>query len=757
MSVGNSSSRAFRFGEFVLDLDRGALLKDEQEIRVRPKSFEVLRYLVEHAGMLVSRDELLEAVWSGSIVTDDAVTQCLIDIRKALGDSKQHMIRTVPRRGYILEVDVEPAGGIDGREPGHPPSSVPGRGYALGLLAVAVIAALWWSQNVPPPAGTDNELVAEPVRRNAIAVLPFDDMSPAQDHAYFADGVSEEILNMLARRAEMRVIARTSSFSFRGEAADISTIADRLNVSHVLEGSVRKDGDSLRISVQLIDASSGEYLWTERFDRELSTYSLFAIQSEIATTVARKIPAMNSANFDREQGLPTQSLAALEAYYEGRRLIESRQPEDLDRAADFFRESIRQDPQFALAYVSLATTVGLQSYYGSLSERLAWQLARTAVDRALELDSLLGEAYAELAFLQMVDGDLAAAEASYRRCLELNPNYAAGYQWFGEFLSDNGRAEEAIVYSKIATELDPRSAIIASDYAEVLGASGRHAEALEQFDVALEIDPGFHVAYEGKAWVLHMNLGRVAEAVTLYQSAFSLAPTSPKLAVDLGNAFLDLGDPAAAAAYFEQAVALAPEQVFPEYGLLALQIHKGDKTAAHETARSVLEAVPWAGLALQWTRDRHLANGELDAALSVYAAEYSELVQGLPVAIDDLNFRAAINIAHVLKRMGRVGEADSLLDRLSRYVEERKAARYDGTDIYAIKIRAIRGDVDGAIRLLSKAVEAGWRYRWWYELQYESSLEVLHDQPEFQQVLDGIHEDMARQLRMLQARGEQRT
>ncbi len=742
----------YRFGEFTLDIDRGALFRDGAEIKLRPKSYEVLRYLVEHAGQLVSRDDLLDTVWAGSVVTNDAVTQCLIDIRKALGDQSQEIIRTVTRRGYVFELAVE-SGNAAPETPREPDTERRG-GFVRGLLVVAVVAATaaagtFLLLSEAPSESEEEAPVAS--GRQAIAVLPFEDMSPGKDQAYFADGVSEEILNMLARRSELRVIARTSSFSFRDRVLDVETIAEQLDVSYVLEGSVRTDGDSIRISVQLVDGESGEYLWTERFDRELTASSLFAIQGDIAAAVVAMVPAGGGTPASSGR-LPTESLDALEAFYAGRRLAESRDPVDLERAVEFFREATQIDPDFALAYVSLADALILLSSYGSLSESLAEDLARNAVSRAMEIDDQLGEAHVTLGKLHDIDGDLAAAEASFRLGLALNPNYAAGYQWFGELLGFIGRAEEGLRYSRIAAELDPRSAIIASDYAEVLGVTGRSDEALRQYDVALAIDPDFYVAYQGKASVLHLDLGRVADAVALYERAYSLAPEAPYMATLLAEAHLDLGNANEAAAYLDRARSQAPDQVWPEHIRQGLHIFNGNRGDARQSALTVLADVPYARVASRVLRDQHLADGEPERALAVYSKAQPDLHDAPETtAIDDWNFRVAIDIALVFERLGRRREATALLDGVTGFLANRQSSAIGRSDLYRAKIEAIRGNGESAIRLLKTAAEEGWRYQWWWELQHEPVFEALHGEPAFQELLEYIREDMDRQRRSLEA------
>jgi TolB-like protein/DNA-binding winged helix-turn-helix (wHTH) protein len=278
------------FGAFVLDVDRGALLQDGADVPLRPKCFQVLSYLVEHHGLLVTKDEVLGAVWPGVVVTEDSLTQCLIQIRKVLGDDSRDMVRTVPRRGYLFDVPVtvhEPD--KDPIAPGAPDSLMSRRrpsrwSVGAGIILALAIAVNWWNARIQHVEDRTPAYVQASILPGSIAVLPFVDMSPKGDQEYFGDGISEEVLNLLAQTPDLTVIARTSSFSFKGQNADVKTIARKLNVANVLEGSVRKDGERVRIMAQLVNASNSSHLWSQTYDRTLD--DIFAVQSEIAGSVA---------------------------------------------------------------------------------------------------------------------------------------------------------------------------------------------------------------------------------------------------------------------------------------------------------------------------------------------------------------------------------------------------------------------------------------------------------------------------------------
>ena len=742
MSNTYGTHRGYRFDRFLLDLDRGALLDADGELKLRPKSFELLRYLVEHAGTLVSRDELFEAIWPDTVVTDGVVTQCLIDVRRAIDDHSQQKIRTVPRRGYIFDLpvsavaaDERPDPGSEAASPVSPPAGTrvgPLLGVIAGLVAVAALG-LWYLDSRPSPQPATAKLADA---RTSIAVLPFSVMTDETSDTYFADGVSEEILNLLARQQNLRVIARSSSFAFRDGSTDIAEIAERLSVDYVLDGSIRKEQDDVRISVQLIATATREYVWTETFDLTLDASRLFAIQSGIALEVGEALKAELSPS-ERQYlaRVPTNNLDALDAYYKGRQLVESRDAEEISRSIELYRYATELDPEFALAWVALADAYRLLSNYGPMPGQEADDLGRAAVDRALAIDDQLGQAYVSLGNLHANRLDFEAAESAYRRGIELAPNYAPAYQWYGEFLAHFAvRPDEAIRLTMTAVALDPMSAIINVDHAEALNSAARFDDALGQYDAALGIDPRFATAMVGKAVVLHRWLGRSAEAVPLYKKALQLGPSSPQNHTGLAYVYLDLEEPESARTLIAQAQTLAPDSAWTHQGVFLLHLSLNDTDTARRSAEALLAQWPGYHRPLRFLRDHHVTGGDVDAALALYQSDYPSLLGEDEFTIDGRNVEAAVDLAWLLLHLGRQQRANELLAKCLTAVGDDRRISLVAYGLTEVKAHALLGNKRVALEVLQAAVQDGWRDRWWFDLHHDRAMDTLRDEPLFHEI-----------------------
>jgi TolB-like protein/Flp pilus assembly protein TadD len=368
---------------------------------------------------------------------------------------------------------------------------------------------------------------AQVVEQGSIAVLPFVDMSAEPGQEYFSDGLTEELLNVLAQLPELRVASRTSAFAFKGKDVSIDSIARALRVANVLEGSVRRSGERVRITAQLINAGTGYHLWSESYDRELR--DIFAVQDEISRAIVRALELELSGGratgrlAKEETKDPEAHALVLKGYHFGRQNTR----EALEQAVELFREATRRDPAYARAYAGLAWSYSGQAYFGHGPRARLVQQARAAAERAVELDPGLAEAHSELADIaQLHDWDFRAAEAHFRRALELNPGLASPRSRMAWMLMDLGKTDEAIAEAKRATELDPVAAGLLSNLAAMYTYAGQHERAVPVYEAALALDPESPIVLANLA-LTYADLGRHAEAITTVERAQKLAPDEP--------------------------------------------------------------------------------------------------------------------------------------------------------------------------------------------------------------------------------------
>ena len=415
----------FRFVGYTLDITRGSLRAGDREVALRRKSFELLRYLVENHDRLVTKDELLKAIWPNVVVTDKSLTQCVSEVRQAIGDGKQAIIVTVPRRGYR---------------------------FAAPVLRVETGAA---TASQSPP-----------LDRPSVAVLPFANLGgdPRQD--YFSDGITEDIITELSRFSELLVIARNSSFQYKGKAVNIRQVGRELAVRYVLEGSVRRVGDRVRITAQLIDTTTGGHRWAERYEREL--HDVFAVQDEVARAIVAILAAhVNRAEIERALLKPPAAWEAYEYYLRGSEAfllhLNRRTKASLYDARHLLEQCLAIDPVYARAVATLSWT-----YTHTYIEPMDGDFANpTALDRALELaetavnlDARLPQAHAQLGMVWLYKGQHDAAIAEFERAFALNPNFIDNR--FAMVLIYAGQPAKAIEVLHANVRLDPFQSIVSS-------------------------------------------------------------------------------------------------------------------------------------------------------------------------------------------------------------------------------------------------------------------------------------------------------
>src|SRR3954454_21162914 len=382
------------------------------------------------------------------------------------------------------------------------------------------------------------------IQEKSIAVLPFDNLSRDPDNAYFCEGVQDEILTRLAKVADLKVISRTSTQRFKSAPSDLREIAKQLGVMHIVEGSVQKANDQVRVNVQLINAMNDAHLWAETYDRKL--IDIFSVESEIAKTIADTLQAKLTGSEKKMMAAqPTNNTEAYELYHKGKSLWEKRSGDNIPKAIAYYEQAIARDPNYALAYAGLAKAYILLPFYTGADRLIASSKAKEAALKALRLDSNLAEAHGALGKVLFSEIDLAGAMREYKRAIELNPNDATAHHWFGnDTLAALGRFEEAISEGKRAIELDPLSTVINVDLGVTFYYAHRYDEADTQMRKSLEIDPTSFYAHYNLGIVLQLK-GDLSGAIAEYEKAKQLGD-NPLASTLCAQAKAQVGDKEAA-------------------------------------------------------------------------------------------------------------------------------------------------------------------------------------------------------------------
>jgi TolB-like protein/Flp pilus assembly protein TadD len=454
------------------------------------------------------------------------------------------------------------------------PHSRGGAWIYIAIIGAAVSLALFFVGRYTALPSSEAKLN---LPEKSIAVLPFDNLSADPDNAYFTEGVQEEILTRLAKIADLKVISRTSTQRFKSAPQDLQQIAKQLGVMHVLEGSVQRSADQVRVNVQLVNAMTEAHLWAEIYDRKLT--DIFAVESDIAKTIAETLRVkLTGAEAQAIARRPTENTEAYELYLRGRYFWNKRTAANLKKAIDYFQQAIAKDPSYALAYAGLADAHVLLPLYAATPPRDDVPQALAAARKALKLDDTLAEAHTSLANALGSDMQFAESIKEFQRAMALNPNYATAHQWYGEALQSDGRFDEAVAELRRAQELDPLSLIINTALGGTLVSARRYDEAIEQLHKTIEMDPTFHLTH----WVLGDAFrwkGDLSQAIAEYEKAAQLDPDPVVLGV-LGYAYATAGRKDDGRKVLDKLTRLSEQRYVPAYPLAIIHLALGDKDEA---------------------------------------------------------------------------------------------------------------------------------------------------------------------------------
>jgi TolB-like protein/DNA-binding winged helix-turn-helix (wHTH) protein/lipoprotein NlpI len=529
---GGASLR-FKFGRFELDPHAGLLTRDEVPVKLQPQPFKVLVLLARRAGEVVTREEIRHEVWGDDTFVnfEQGLAYCLGQVRNALGEQAQdaHYIQTLPRRGYrfVAPVSVVPpvpvAGPVSAVDKAPAATRSSRHPLVLALTAVgAVVVALFLGRTLPSPVQGEG--------RAMVAVLPFEDLGKEASTDHLGDGMTEDMITEIGRVSPERigVIARSSAMRYKGAHPEVGRLGTELGVSHVLEGSVRREGSRVRVTARLVRVKDSAQLWARSYDRELR--EVLGLQAQVAADVASMVGGTLSPRDERRARPLDPEVYRL--LTQARFFWHQRTEDGFRKALAAYEDAAQRDPGCAAAFAGVAQSwIGLAEVPG-VSRDDAFSRARQAVEKALALDPSLPEAHAMRAAIASIhEYDWAAAEQGYKRALALNPSDPTAHQWYSLLLDLLGRPQEAVAEARLAFASDPVSPSISQNLASMLLMSGKHQEALAQADVTLSLRPTHGRAHVTRGHAL-LALGRPQEALQELEVGLSRLPSDrPRIGV----------------------------------------------------------------------------------------------------------------------------------------------------------------------------------------------------------------------------------
>ncbi|MGO9930889.1 MAG: winged helix-turn-helix domain-containing protein [Steroidobacteraceae bacterium] len=729
MPTGNLPD-VVQIGEWTVNPALDTISRGTETHKLEPRTMHLLMCLANSAGAVVSVDRLLAEVWTGVIVGSASVYQAVSQLRKLLGDVDPNptYIATVPRKGYRLIAAVrrvEPAGEkppAEGPAPADPASPSAARRRrvrtiaAAGAALIAVIAAGLWLWVRSQSSGRSAPSTA------SIVVLPFMDLTAEKNDQSFCDGLTEELSNWLSQIPTLRVVARTSAFAFRGQGEDVRKIGKALDTNHVLEGSMRRSGDHMRITVQLIDARNGYHLWSENFDRPME--DTIKLQEDISRSVADILKVRLTAGSERQfAARRTADPQAYQLYLLALHYDQQLAPEPTERAIDLYRQVLNADPKFALAYVGLAKARLNQGYFHDLPVADVTAAVEPLIVSALRIDDRLAAAYAVRGALRAVQSREKDGVEDLRRATSLDPSYMGAFAEIGRIRLGDGQPREALQSYDAAAALDPLNSALQIHRCEALEDLAQYEQAAKACDRARVLQPASAAPAAGLAWLAESR-GRIDEALRWNSESLKAEPGDDfDLYWARANLFLSVGLAAPARAAVELGRGATKDEDNADCALVRV-VYRERGVAA---LRSFLDSV-------------HLDQSA--HAVGLLEAAYARMLLGEAPAVKDLiaRFLAApdrqpgfadspwyarggrmmgisyrLDLAVAELQLGDRPSAERELNTVLAMVDRMLAAgvqRYATYELRA-KIYALKGQGDEAMRDLDTAIKLGWRRAWW--------------------------------------------
>jgi TolB-like protein/DNA-binding winged helix-turn-helix (wHTH) protein/Flp pilus assembly protein TadD len=758
--MAGQSRALLQIGDWVADPDTDTLARGSELAKLEPRAMRLLLLLAQSPGAVISVDRMLTEIWPGVIVGPASVYQAISQLRRALADTDPEptYIATVPRKGYRLIAPVRPVTASGAPQPAAPPAApaaasptppavaTPVDGpppsvqkhrplrLALGgvtaLAILALLAALLWPRMqryfAPPPSAP------------SIVVLPFIDMTVSRQDQAFCDGLTEELSNWLAQIPTLRVVARTSAFAYQGRDIDVRTIGRELGASHLLEGSVRRSGNQLRITAQLVSTRDGFHLWSANFDRPID--DVVKVQEEIARSVADnleiRLTEQTGQGFAARRGGTPQ---AYQLYLLARHHQQGLTRDDNDRAIELYQQALTLDKNFALAYTGLASAYINQSYLNGLSINDIADRVEPLLATAVRLDGNLPDIYTARGALRSDQGRNDEALRDLRHAIDLNPNDSRALAEMGYLFIYNARPRDALASYSAAATLDPRNFNLQARRCIAFTDMARFDEADLACAHARALAPESSWALVATSW-LDWARGRIDDALKWNALALKASPNEFTLYKDRSNLLLALGLPASARAILEQARATAPSDEAVAVRLALISYYEGgvpalrsQLTGAHFEASTRADTLLRAAHLQLLLHDAPAAKRLLDQALAASDLGRDTLDNAWIEREGDSN-ELAMAIAELWldDRPAALLRLDALAARLQSLMQA-GVERYGAYTLRA-EVLALRADADGAMLALRHAADLGWRDA--MQAEHDPAFESLRVRSDFRALIE---------------------
>jgi transcriptional activator of cad operon len=742
MATWNSGD-VLQIGEWTVNPALDTISRGSETQKLEPRTMQLLMCLANSAGSVVSVDRLLNDVWTGVVVGSASVYQSVSQLRKLLGDvdPEPTYIATVPRKGYRLIASVRRIEPMPASDPAAeatvvvPPASPSRRSYAplsmvaAGIVVVLLLATLAWKKIFP------SHQAAAAIA--SIVVLPFTDMTADKTEQSFCDGLTEELSNWLAQIPTLRVVARTSAFAFRGQNEDVRKIGEALNTNHILEGSMRRSGDHMRVTVQLIDARNGYHLWSEDFDTPVQ--DAIKIQEDISRSVAGTLKLRLTPESERQFAqLRTSDTEAYQLYLLGRHYQQQLTEESTDRAIDLYRQVLNADPKFAPAYVQLAYANINQGLFHDLPIGDVTARVEPLIASALRLDEKLSGAYAVRGFLRAAQSKTDDAMLDLQHAISLDPNDMGAWAEIGRIQLDDGRPRQGLQSYDRAASLDPLNSLLQVQRCTAFEDLAQFEDAASACERARILQPGSALALNALA-LLAESQGRIDEALRWNfeslqanpSSDFDLYWTTAALSLSIGmggpaHSAVDAGrvatkdDPGADAGLVRVEYCEGGEPALRAYLASGNLDRSTDFAVLHETAYAKLLLGDATGVKELTSRALAAPNRPPGFAESPWYAR-----GGRPMGI---SYRLDLAVADLTlgDRLAAQRELESVLSMVNRMITA--GVERNATYELRAKVFALQGKGEDAMRDLNKAAKLGWRGAWWAEHEpYFASLRARKD------------------------------